>query len=307
MESILIFLYILPWVFLPIVIYNFYRFVKGKKQQKAFANVQYQSDGKRLIEQYANEYGIRGDISSLPTEQKFILVNRYLKKRVNRRLTYSILSVILFLLFSAYSLFLIPKGSSENIPKDNLEQLVKGKIAYDIPDTMRLEQDYRAIVSITQAQSDSILLEGLNSTDFEIERITISSRVKASLVDPTNINFDINPLSSEEQLVDDSTNTTWRWNIRPRKSGNNVLMLKVSIKVKNRIGETPKDILVFDKPFFVESSITTEAKNIFGDYWQWFTTVLIIPIFLWLRNIYITRKKNKKNTREPIGFKKSGS
>jgi hypothetical protein len=84
-------------------------------------------------------------------------------------------------------------------------------------------------------------------------------------------------------------------------------MLKVSIKIRNHLGETPKDIIVFDKPFYIESSVTTEAKNFFVKYWQWFTTVLIIPIFLWLRNIYITRKKNKRNKREPVGFKKSGT
>ena len=107
--------------------------------------------------------------------------------------------------------------------------------------------------------------------------------------------------------MDDSSNTTWRWNIKPKISGRYILLLKVSIKIKNRLGETPKDILVFEKPFFVESSVTTQAKNIFSEYWQWFTTVLFIPLFLWFRNIYLTRQKNKKNKREPIGFKKSST
>ena len=308
MDNFLLFLfYGLPIIFLIVGIYNAYKYVTEIRKKNLIESFRYQSDKINILNSYLDELNISVDLSDFSSNEKFSLVKSLVQKRINRHLIFSIASIFAFLVFSAFEFtFFLPKGAPQK-PEDTIDRLVMGKIAYDIPDTMKLEQDYRAVVSITQAQNDSVLLDGLNSSDFEIKQITISSRVKASLIDPTKINFDINPLSTEEQLVDDSSNTTWRWNIKPKISGRYILLLKVSIKIKNRLGETPKDILVFEKPFFVESSVTTQAKNIFSEYWQWFTTVLFIPLFLLFRNSFLTRQKNKKNKREPIGFKKSGT
>ena len=314
MDIFLLFLFCgLLIIFLIVGIYNAYKYVTEIRKKNLIESFRYQSDKINILNSYLDELNISVDLSDFSSNEKFSLVKSLVQKRINRHLIFSIASIFAFLVFSAFEFtffFAIPKSAlpeSAQKPEDTIDRLVMGKIAYDIPDTMKLEQDYRAVVSITQAQNDSVLLDGLNSSDFEIKQITISSRVKASLIDPTKINFDINPLSTEEQLVDDSSNTTWRWNIKPKISGKNILLLKVSIKIKNRLGETPKDILVFEKPFFVESSVTTQAKNIFSEYWQWFTTVLFIPLFLLFRNSFLTRQKNKKNKREPIGFKKSGT
>jgi hypothetical protein len=313
MKIILILFYILPLTFLAICIYNFYLFIKNRRRKKTFPKVKHQvNDDKRFETQYVNESADWFGVPILPSGEKSPYIEKHRKRKAHRHLTYPILLLILLLIISVvyfYAPYDGVRGIKPKGDKGDIESLLKGKIAYYIPGSMKLEQNYRTTVSITQAQNDSILLEGIDkgidNYEFRIKKIDISSRVTASLVDPTNINFDITPLSSEEQLVNDSTNTTWMWNIRPKKSGENVLILKVSIRIKHRFGETPKDILIFDKPFLVESSVTTEVKNFLNEHWQWFTTVLIIPLFLWLRNIYIMRKKNKRNKREPIGFKGS--
>jgi hypothetical protein len=51
----------------------------------------------------------------------------------------------------------------EESPSNNLDRLVTGKIAHDIPEQMKVGADYRAIASVTKAMNDSILFAGLES------------------------------------------------------------------------------------------------------------------------------------------------
>ncbi len=85
---------------------------------------------------------------------------------------------------------------------------------------------------MTKAFNDSILLRGLENEHVRKEEIKISSRVKVRLIDRTsNKNFEISSLNTEEQLVDDSTNTVWNWNVKPIRSGENSLVLVATVKI----------------------------------------------------------------------------
>lgn len=185
------------------------------------------------------------------------------------------------------------------------DSLVKGKIAYDIPDTMEISKSYKAIATISKSQNDSILFQNIDSTGFEIESIKVSSRVKMFLIDPTgNQNFQITSLNTDEQLVDDSTNTIWKWNIIPLRSGENELFLRTTVKILDDLGENYKDISVFEKHIIVNASIVVVTKQFIGDYWQWLSTVIFIPLIIWGYKKFLFRKKDNDMLNQ-IGFKEN--
>jgi len=181
-----------------------------------------------------------------------------------------------------------------------LDELVKGKIAYEVPDTMNVGKNHKATVIITKAMNDSILFQDIVDTRyFEKEEIKVSSRVKVFLIDPTGKNFDIISLNTEEQLVDNITNTIWKWNITPKRGGDNELVLRVTVKVLDRLGENYKDIKVFEKTIKVNAPVLTRIKKFIGEYWQWLSTVIVIPLLIWGYKILSNRRK--KNAEQKQG------
>jgi len=174
---------------------------------------------------------------------------------------------------------------------NQLDQLVKGKIAYEVPDTMNVGKNYNATVIITKAMNDSILFENFHQGNFQKEEIKVTTRVKVVLIDPTENNFDITSLNTLEQLVDDTTNTVWKWNITPKRGGDNVLVLRVTVKVLDQLGENYKDIRVFEKTIKVYTPILTRLRHFIGNYWQWLSTVIVIPLGIWGYKILSNRRK----------------
>ncbi|MCL1938421.1 MAG: hypothetical protein FWF52_08520 [Candidatus Azobacteroides sp.] len=179
-----------------------------------------------------------------------------------------------------------------------LDKLVKGRIAYEVPDTMNVGKNYNATVIITKAMNDSILFENFHQGNFQKEEIRVSTRVKVVLIDPTENNFDITSLSTVEQLVDDSTNTVWKWNIIPKQGGDNVLVLRVTVKVLDQLGENYKDIKVFEKTIKVHTPILTRLKQFIGNYWQWLSTVIVIPLDIWGYKILSNRRKKNAELKQ---------
>ncbi len=182
----------------------------------------------------------------------------------------------------------------EDSPSNNLDRLVRGKIAHYIPDQMKVGADYRAIASVTKAMNDSILLAGLASEQMETEEIWVSSRVKIVLFDPTGKNnFEINPLNTEEQTVNERENTIWEWNVKPIKSGQNPLVMRATIKVLDEFGENYRDIPVFEKRVKVKASPLASLAMFLANYWQWVATVIAIPLVTYLYRSIKNRKKQK--------------
>lgn len=182
----------------------------------------------------------------------------------------------------------------EESPSNNLDRLVRGKIAHDIPEQMKVGDDYRAIASVTKAMNDSILFAGLESEKMETEEIWVSSRVKIVLFDPTGRNnFEITALNTEEQTVNEYANTIWEWNVIPIKSGNNPLVMRATVKVLDEFGENYRDIPVFEKRVNVKASPLASLGMFLAKYWQWVATVIAIPLVTYVYRSIKNRKKQK--------------
>jgi hypothetical protein len=214
-----------------------------------------------------------------------------------------IATILLFILLTSFD-------KKPDIRQNLLDALVKGKMAYDIPTEMKVGDTYDATVSITKSLNDSILFSTLDTLNFTKQEIRVSSRVKVLLIDPRSDYFKIMNLNTDEQLVDDSSNTIWKWKITPLEPGHNKIVVRVSARILNNIGDNYKDIPVFEQTIVVTSTIPKAVWHFIKTYWYivaFILTAILFPTVKWLWKVYSSRREKKKNKRPPIGFNKSGT
>ena len=180
----------------------------------------------------------------------------------------------------------------ENLKKlsgTNADELVRAKLAYHIPDTMQVGERYIADLSITKAMSNGVLLYGFPNkkiADFKlVDSILVSSRVMVSLIDPIGGNFYIKPVSTEQQLVNDKSNTVWKWYVVPTAGGENPLELKVSTQIMDKFGTDYLDIPVYSGTIKVKSNYWYSTKEFAGQNWQILLTAILIPLITFAYNL----------------------
>ncbi len=184
------------------------------------------------------------------------------------------------------------------------KNLIKGLIAYSVPEEMTVGESYDIKIRITKDSTQKkTLVVGdneipindttVNST-ITIESIRVSSIMSASLSGDGE-NFKITAKSSEVQNIEEFGYTEWEWNVIPLKSGENELKLIIKVRIISADGEKSfKDIVVFEKNILTKKNISYSIQNTISKYWQWSLSTLIIPFFIWLYN----RKKKKKEDEE---------
>lgn len=158
----------------------------------------------------------------------------------------------------------------ELISDMQLIKMCKGLIAYEIPDTMEIEKFYKITALVSKTLKDSILFKNFKKENFKYNEVNLTSKIKLNLIDPTdNKNFEIKSLSSEEQIIDDTTNTIWNWNVKPISSGENEIILMATIKLHSKNGENSRDVPVYFKKIKVKINIITSIIQFIRNNWQW--------------------------------------
>lgn len=178
----------------------------------------------------------------------------------------------------------------------SLNKLVTGSMALDIEDTMNIGESYTATVVLSKSKDTLVLMKGLAAERFSVpETIEVSSLLKVELIDPQKDHFQITPLSSLEQVVDENSNTIWKWAISPTKAGNNSVVLRVTAKLANDLNDNYKDINVMERRIEVKSSAIFALGNFVSSYWQFLLTVGFIPLIGWAYSNF----KGKGTTTKP--------
>lgn len=206
------------------------------------------------------------------------------------------------------------EGNSINpIEKYLSERLLKKSlIKYIIPDTMKIGQTSRIVISlklgtdtlINEAIQESFQIQGL-SKEKEIERNRIQERVttidtlfvsnyaEVDILDPKR-NFDISPLFTQKlKLIDSLKYTSWEWGCQPLEKGNFSLIVNVSTKIYDGNNYVLDEFKVFEKEILVYSNPQITILDFFNKYWQWLISTFLIPIFIWQRKIFIRRGNDK--------------
>jgi hypothetical protein len=127
-----------------------------------------------------------------------------------------------------------------------------------------------------------------------IESIRVESIMSAQLLSDSD-KFQITPLSTELQNIEEKGYTEWDWSIKPLKGGQNFLKLVVKVRIKEDGQEFYKDITVFDKNIDVKSNPGFTISQFIQSYWQWIMTTIIIPLVIWW---WKNRKEKKKPQRK---------
>jgi hypothetical protein len=162
-----------------------------------------------------------------------------------------------------------------------------GQILYKVPDTMQVMKNYEVIVRISRSETNVEIKDGLDTKVIQ-NKITTSSKMEVQLKDPTGQNFDIIEINSADQMVD-SSYTEWRYNVKPIKSGQNQLMLIVSIFIGDDVKQT-----VFSDQIWVKSNPKAQIGTFWQKNWQWSMDKILIPIVTFLFGIWFSKRKKKK-------------
>jgi len=171
--------------------------------------------------------------------------------------------------------------------------LSPGRILFDHPEKMKVGIEERVVVRLTKDITEN-LTEGLKVAGApQIEPIEVGTFMTVELTGGDS--FDINALSSEEQVVRPVGFTEWSWDVRHLKSGRQELHLTVTVRILISGQDEQKiDWLVMDKQISVEVNPSYTFKSFTECYWQWIVATIIsaiavIPIII--KMVGRTRKK----------------
>jgi hypothetical protein len=175
----------------------------------------------------------------------------------------------------------------------------RGLIAYSVPNEMQVGEEYSVKVRISKQNDKTVLLVGDreipisdNLEEVKVESITVSPVMSASLLSSKK-DFEITPLSTDIQNIDDEGYTEWAWSVSPLQGGENNLKLNVKIRIKEDGNDYYKDITVFERKIKVKSNLGSSIKDFVFNNWEWFMGAIFIPLFQWLWLLWKRKKEEK--------------
>jgi hypothetical protein len=172
-----------------------------------------------------------------------------------------------------------PQAPDEELLEESLNKLKKGNLAYSTPEQMKVGQTEHVTARIG---SPALSVEALKSElpagkDRAIDTTVtpVSPRMKMEL---KSADFDITPLSSEEQAVGGDTPTTWEWDIGAKRPGKLRLHLAAVVELKN----LSRDFTSIDRDITVQVDPVDAVSGFVKANWQWIiATMTAIGGALW--------------------------
>ena len=164
-----------------------------------------------------------------------------------------------------------PPPSDDELIAASLNQLKKGNLAYSTPEKMKMGHTERVSARIGGADVSvealkSALPSGQGRT-VDTAATPVSARMKMEL---KSADFDITPLSSEEQGVGGETPTAWEWDIAPKHSGKLRLHLAAVVELKN----LSRDFTSIDRDVAVQVDPVDAVTSFMEGNWQWLIATL---------------------------------
>jgi len=103
-----------------------------------------------------------------------------------------------------------------------------GSILYKIPATMEVAHEQRCIVRL--AFEEDVIIQNIELTGAVVESIRVSEVMEVELVDPNDLPaFGIRALNSAEQFIEKGDFTEWIFFVKPLRTGELPLALRVSV------------------------------------------------------------------------------
>ncbi|HEX5154631.1 MAG TPA: toll/interleukin-1 receptor domain-containing protein [Parafilimonas sp.] len=158
-----------------------------------------------------------------------------------------------------------PAAVSPQVPPS--PQPEKGKILYDIPGNMVVNQQQKCVIRI--GKTEAIVRDDDTFSGNEVvENAPIAKVMNVELIDISEPkHFDIKTINSSEQEVEDDSYTQWLFWVTPLTAGNFSLLLKVSV-IKIIDGKERRKELVFEKPVNIASQAAVVPQTPTGGFSQ---------------------------------------
>jgi hypothetical protein len=171
-----------------------------------------------------------------------------------------------------------------------LQRLEPGVILFDPPSKMTVGTREQVMVRLAKSVTAELLHRVTDYSRTKLDTIpkiglTMRVQLKGEASD-----FEIYPISHEEQLVSDSGVTEWVWNVTPTTSGPHKLIILVTIV----LGDKQKDYPAYQKEVLVSVNPLYSATHFVRANWQALTSIIIGSgvigtILAWRK----TRKQNQ--------------
>jgi len=187
------------------------------------------------------------------------------------------------------------------IVEDELKKLSPGQILFNPPKKMRVGVREKVEVRISKNITEELSTGLKGRGEAQIENISVNTFMKVRL---TGDNFDIKPLSEEEQVVSDEGFTQWEYDVIPNKSGNQILQLIVTVRIKIPGGEEKITYPVFERDINVKANPIYSITHFIEGYWQWIISSVIAIIVAIIGLILNELRRRQKSNRGKLNDEK---
>jgi hypothetical protein len=168
-----------------------------------------------------------------------------------------------------------------------IRRMEKANIAFNAPTA--LNRDATVMIHLLLGMNQGTgalyeLVEGKGETKTAI--VPVTQIMQAHLSGP---NFQVTPITPEEQPVSRHEKTEWKWNVRPTAVGEQALNLALNAVVTAGGNERKMTVRTFDHVILVEVTAGQQLTDFFSGNWQWLWAAFAVPIVgaVW-------QKKHKK-------------
>ncbi|WP_146897752.1 hypothetical protein [Adhaeribacter aerolatus] len=202
--------------------------------------------------------------------------------------------------------------------------LLKGNMAYYVPDSMLVNQPRRVSLTVSRNMALKALEKSIeksiahepdaDTSRIVSERINISKVMTANLYAMDSTKFQIRRISEKEQYVHlaetDTTQTKWEWSVKPLAAGDHEIIIKVSALIKDGQKERPIEFEVYNgvvpvmavppTPGEKVSNVLSVTFNFVKENWEWiagFVTALA-GLVGWLKSRFGKQQPKQDQDKE---------
>lgn len=181
--------------------------------------------------------------------------------------------------------------TEDELIEQSLQNLKQGKLAYETPSKMKMGESQTVTARIGSEQVDSgALTQGLGQNGQTVSTVgtPVSVKMKMTL---KSADFDITPLSSEEQVVGGAKPTEWEWTVSPKHSGTLRLHLDAVVELK----DVSRDFTTVDRSIAVAVDPVGAIEGFVQHNWQWIFSTLGAGILAGWK-FFFSKKKESSGT-----------
>jgi hypothetical protein len=170
-------------------------------------------------------------------------------------------------------------------------------LTYNKPERLRVGTTTQQQVRIGNPVA---LLASLEGSDSVIrKKIIASTHLRVQLIGDPDA-FNVLPINTDDQvLVNDGAE--WNWDITPKRAGQHVLYIRISLRIPASSGNTTEIRDLRPIPLQIQSASNLGYTIVhFGlDNWQFLLTALLLPMFAWIVRAIVRWRKQRQPDQTP--------